>query len=1567
MVNQRLKKMIGKKSTGIIVSILTFGVVFGAIFSVSNVTMAADSLPGIVDIRNDITSSDAPYNILEIVPDKNSAEIGFLIEGQEPLQDSTGTTVDWKAYLAEHTEDSDPTVRRNYINSLISYNSDYVSNGQSDTMPMWFSTYTEVSEGTTGANVIYGGMSQEHGYLIANVAGGNITPLGGWNAKFTKGADNITYDDLLAGSKPYYIVEQITPLSTKDDFTTEDEFNNYFSSLATTRGAHYVYTATGSNGFDTIYTYAYSVAELKALYDANLSDTDTDNDDDIDLSQYCLLQFRLLASGDYGDGAPIPYPVVYEINESDFSYLDSYAPYLVKSTAADQQGHTILKPNNNIYYTGGFVSNNWFKRYVLDIDDASCANYHIEVTVATPDEVNAMSAAELDLFDFVYVNSGTSEHGSSTFNYEQNNASKDLTIATTKMLFEKICNNKIPCIIDYALIGNANTDQSNSMVYALACMLMQDDYRAILNTDGTLDVSKITAGSSSSQVSTWYTAITSSSINNYNYVNGNVMVINTTDTANKLTSNFRTAYSTTVVDEAYSAVLEEIETENLYRKADQGAGYGELDTTIYKSSVIRYIINFVGTREVVEKTAVNVLEIQPAVASYGKNDDTNTGGVGTKNELRPTSVRKWMGVDSSVKVNITTMTTTEFIGTIEDLNSTYDMIYIGADFYGLPNQNGATNYRDGNMDGMIYTNVGDLKLVNAQLAGHLDRDYYNNGAYVYKRVDARYSGNDITADKYNNLVDYMKGTYPIVVADALCVDNTTPSEDTLDNCTYLYSFLKENLDEANVFRVSEISNGKNTNFKFYANRGKLSIGTAVLASAESSVTDGTAFVVPGVLDTSDETEGHVTYISKETDGKFYLKYKFTITNDGAVYDSTKYTAALYLDSNSDGKFSEEYEEIPDITLTHVASGRNIDNGQLVAGEQYILTRQVPETYSGLLTWKVEVSQANNPNIRDSITGYTRLNDPNRGTIKIKVLQLYRDNGAALNLQKAIGNTSGADGSNDILETLVWGGTYGGVYYEGITDEYKFEFTSITHKQFNKAFSSGKLNGVDFDLMDYDMLILGFYDSYSVTWGASSSSEDISEDAINGKDGRIGIKEYIDLGKSVLFAHDTTSFTAVPDYTKVRVQDTNQFIYTGSYTANCWAYALNKNIRDMVGLDMYGMSLGTKDGVTYTELKKGIDLSTTTAGQKLMSDLNNTLVDGEHYQVGLKAVAYKPGSNRQNTVPETQAFAYTWMETFDTSSVSSNTYRKNTSGYNSWNADRVNEGQITTYPYYLDDDISIARTHSQYFTLDLNTDDDGDGETDLVVWYTMGGSDYDATSPKDVLNNYYIYNKGNITYTGFGDIDTDTALKNCCTVDEGKLFINTMVAAYNASVKEPDITVYESEDNLTPTTTFYEYGDVDNEVAFRENTQRMYFSVNDTNVIRGTKTATAEYYVALGKTAKNALSSTATTYTTGGKTYSIYRDSNGEPYIKLTDLKTYTTTGTEVNASSLQCGVVYYVDIPTTVFDIGGVQGENVNTFMLGAKTVLRKTGTITGKVTIVETSTTYSKIDFVHVELFPLD
>ena len=122
--------------------------------------------------------------------------------------------------------------------------------------------------------------------------------------------------------------------------------------------------------------------------------------------------------------------------------------------------------------------------------------------------------------------------------------------------------------------------------------------------------------------------------------------------------------------------------------------------------------------------------------------------------------------------------------------------------------------------------------------------------------------------------------------------------------------------------------------------------------------------------------------------------------------------------------------------------------------------------------------------------------------------------------------------------------------------------------------------------------------------------------------------------------------------------------------------------------------------------------------------------------------------------------------------------------------RLNEGQITQYPFNIDKTLAVNTTHYQYYQLNME-------DPELTVWFTLedpkvngsssGGNNeliYGVT-PQDPANNYYIYSKGNIFYSGVGHsgISNDP---------ERKLFVNTLIAAYRPTLQEPEIIVTNTE-------------------------------------------------------------------------------------------------------------------------------------------------------------------------------
>ena len=202
----------------------------------------------------------------------------------------------------------------------------------------------------------------------------------------------------------------------------------------------------------------------------------------------------------------------------------------------------------------------------------------------------------------------------------------------------------------------------------------------------------------------------------------------------------------------------------------------------------------------------------------------------------------------------------------------------------------------------------------------------------------------------------------------------------------------------------------------------------------------------------------------------------------------------------------------------------------------------------------------------------------------------------------------------------------------------------------------------------------------------------------------------------------------------------------------WGYNMNSFVRTAVGMDRYGITSEVSD-----VLKRGEILN---AGTKEWDMVSANTDD----------MAYVAGSNRTQAYPEIHGYSSLEVKNPGTALTTSSVRQ-------------VNKGVITEYPYKIDETFNIATTHGQYYQLGLEADDNHDGESDVVVWYCLAGGDYEK-APNDMRNNYYIYSKGNVMYTGVGHSSVSLEM-------EKKLFVNTIVAAYHSSVRQPTVDFVES--------------------------------------------------------------------------------------------------------------------------------------------------------------------------------
>jgi hypothetical protein len=311
---------------------------------------------------------------------------------------------------------------------------------------------------------------------------------------------------------------------------------------------------------------------------------------------------------------------------------------------------------------------------------------------------------------------------------------------------------------------------------------------------------------------------------------------------------------------------------------------------------------------------------------------------------------------------------------------------------------------------------------------------------------------------------------------------------------------------------------------------------------------------------------------------------------------------------------------------------------------------------------------------------------------------------------------------------------------------------------------------------------------------------------------------------------------------------------------------------------------------------------------------------------------------------------------------------------------LNEGQILVYPFNLlgkldaDKTMTVSTTHGQYFQIDMNEDADQDGESDVTVWLSLtGNSEYDAAN-RDARNNYYIYTKGNVTYSGVGH----SKINYDSNVAEIQLYINTMVTAYSAGARSPSISLKQSSDaNAAELGTIYvgmdskvdaETGEVADGEQVDTGTERIYYTVSDTNVTQGgTKKVAVNYYLVYDRKedAPESLQSIGKELTINDTTVFAI-EQNWDTY------KGNKTTP-ETSLDNITTGVTYACDVPYSILEyketVDGVEVTKTldeATIWVVATTNIWRQGVSTSK----KPSGSYPAYDYLKVQrigLFDLD
>lgn len=793
--------------------------------------------------------------------------------------------------------------------------------------------------------------------------------------------------------------------------------------------------------------------------------------------------------------------------------------------------------------------------------------------------------------------------------------------------------------------------------------------------------------------------------------------------------------------------------------------YDNKDSGGTPSDSVRYIL---GDRNKYENRItgeLNILDIEPCYDS--KN------GYSLQESYIRMMIPKFRGT-----INITHMTTAEFIGSAQDLNSTYNMIFMGLDqgAYSteaatIDGKNGIyTCWNDSKMKGKIYFHTGDkmtgANYTNDARSRSVEFLYSQKSNSNVSGQELRFAGNDITTIKKAELEDFLNAGYPIVAVPYLYDTDSIRIDQHSNICRFIQSNRSSGTEKNTTLLKTSDTNGIYSVVK--ESRVKVEF-TKLPEKYNGDTGSGTKVTNPKYLSRDSRSQRSLMTFGFKVDDKA----------------NKTYSCRIYLDQNQDGKFAED-----ELYYT----GKNFKAND---GEQTVPTIELSKLYYGLIQWKIEVyevkADANDRSVRFVKTGCSAAkNMAGNGKKVINVLQIMPK-----------GSDEGYDGKLDLSSNQMFK-----KYYSDLED-YSISITPIKLEDFEKKFKDKPFTSYDYsktltdadydniskelsldqqDLYKYHMYIIGFGDTYA------GKNLDNTYGMVD------FLKFYIASGKSVLFTHDLTSMH--------------------NEKAENFGYSANTLLRDVMGMNRYkAISKNVPDKQKLIDYQSKLSYDTVT-------DIDGNALEQKHgfTYYALKRLGWTGDPQKYN---KDQKVPYQYMITSsETGTPICDIGEIVHTGFNNTNdittkVEQSNQGQITEYPYKIDESFTISPTHGQWYQLDME-------DPKVTVWYTLaddgkhkvceetqkdknGNTIYEngkakiqdnngdgtavtyGVSPKDAANNYYIYSKGNIFYSGVGHSEITQEM-------EAKLFINTMIAAYRASYEPPMIEIVNPDAEITDVNT-----------------------------------------------------------------------------------------------------------------------------------------------------------------------
>ena len=587
----------------------------------------------------------------------------------------------------------------------------------------------------------------------------------------------------------------------------------------------------------------------------------------------------------------------------------------------------------------------WLKQYVfhaLSGGDNANENFKIEVRTIRADLLTQDMIKQADL---VYLESGTApfinqESTKVKLQYltsdtqkvteNGNEVIKGLTRQNAYALVYRAAVELLPVIVDYNAVTN---DQYSKLDYqGLAKMLMKEDLENYVK-DAQTRLDWLFENLENSNYP-------NRSDNGNHYVNRNVYVVNSgTPLVNR---DFPESIDGGSAESGFSEVLNLIRSENVLLPEEN-----RIPENVSKAKAIEYIINY-SVGFIADFTDLRILELQPT--SNDKADlqaenptDSSTTLYWQRNA---TGAIKKQVLRSSRKVDVkvTTKAAAAFNSEWEDINEKYNLVFIGLDGQKL-------NYAAGLWSGTVYNNT------------DLNNKLYHTGDRA-AGTDGQYDPSDITERKKNELLDFMRAGYPILVENDFFTGKSAKNGAGRINMKYvaedtqMYDFLRQAVTDFTdrIYTIDDV----HSNILFMA---QLNIDHPVI-----SVSDTTGLT-----------------LTEAANGELSVSFTYAITDQNGAGYAGEYHTEFYLDINDDGSYTDA-ERMDNLAGEGKVLRATAENGQAT-----VLFTESPG--SRAIPFRLRVVDNSNSCRRSSVQGILQVTDGTKE--KIKVLQIGAKDGTSL--------------------------------------------------------------------------------------------------------------------------------------------------------------------------------------------------------------------------------------------------------------------------------------------------------------------------------------------------------------------------------------------------------------------------------------------------------------------------------------------------------------------------------------------------------------------------------------------